>query len=150
MVEERRTGIAGETISRWVVGCKHKTHSGASVSLQDETDIHDRVRTHGGAGFLVVYSTVPSAGLTKKLTAQGLPFEVCIYDPEKIERNLLGSLDGIKLAERFFPKSIQKWKREHPDPAKVYSSEPTLVCKNCGRSLLEKQTMGNVVCGSVT
>src|SRR5207248_3034358 len=31
IVEEVRTGIAGETRVKWLVSCKHKAHSGASV-----------------------------------------------------------------------------------------------------------------------
>lgn len=145
LVEERRVGIAGETTVRWIVSCKHKAHSGAAVSPQDESDIHDRVRTHSALGFIAIYSTVPSTGLAIKLNATGLPFEVCVYDSEKIERHLLSSLDGKKLAERFFPKSIKTWARENPNPASVFGSESKLECKRCGRSLLDKDAMGIVV-----
>ena len=145
IVEEVRTGIAGETTVRWLVSCKHKAHSGGSVTPQDETDIHDRVRTHGCTGFLCLYSTVPSVGLSGKLTATERPFEVCVYDSEKIERHLLNSLNGVKLAERFFPKSIQHWQREYPTPAKIFSAQSDLHCKYCDRSLLKADSSGIVV-----
>lgn len=145
IVEERRVGVAGETTIRWLVSCKHKAHSGAAVSAQDESDIHDRVRTHGAMGFLAVYSTVPSSGLATKLNADGLPFEVCVYDPEKIERYLLASLNGKQLAERFFPKSLQAWTRENPNPAQLFSAPVSLNCKHCGNQLLNKDARGIVV-----
>jgi len=43
VVEEIRTGIAGETRLKWLVSCKHKAHSGASVTPEDEA--------RGGFGF---------------------------------------------------------------------------------------------------
>src|SRR6516164_7385903 len=80
IVEEIRTGIAGETRLKWLVSCKHNAHSGASVTAEDEADILDRVHTHGCQGFLCFYSTVPSSGLAAKLNSGGLPFELQIYD----------------------------------------------------------------------
>ena len=75
VVQEARTGVAGETLINWLVSCKHKAHSGTSVTPDDEPDIHDRVRTHGCQGFIGFYSTIPSSGLGTKLNAPGLPFE---------------------------------------------------------------------------
>lgn len=145
VVEEIRTGIAGETRLKWLVSCKHKAHSGASVTPEDEADIHDRVRTHGCQGFLAFYSTIPSSGLATKLNAQGLPFEVQIYDPEKIEKHLLSTPTGVQLAQRFFPKSIARWKAEHPSPAKIFAEKPELSCVYCGKSLLTPEPRGIVV-----
>ena len=45
IVEELRTGVGGETRVKWLVSCKHKAHSGSSVTLEDERDIHDRSNT---------------------------------------------------------------------------------------------------------
>jgi len=145
VVEEIRTGIAGETRLKWLVSCKHKAHSGASVTPEDEADIHDRVRTHGCQGFLAFYSTVPSSGLAAKLNAQGLQFEVQIYDSEKIEKHLLSTPNGIQLGQRFFPQSIVRWKAEHPSPAKIFTEEPKLSCIYCGKSLLAPEPRGIVV-----
>ena len=144
IVEEIRTGIAGETRVRWLVSCKHKAHSGASVTPDDESDIHDRVRTHDCKGFLGIYSTLPSSGLAAKLNASGLPFEVQVYDHEKIEKQLLSS-KGALLAQRFFPSSWLRWKKEHPTPAKIFREEPELLCAYCKRSLLTPKPHGIVV-----
>lgn len=29
IVEERRTSVGGETLIKWLISCKHKTHSGS-------------------------------------------------------------------------------------------------------------------------
>jgi restriction endonuclease len=144
IVEEIRTGVAGETRVRWLVSCKHKAHSGNSVTPDDEQDIHDRVRTHGCSGFLVFYSTVPSSGLATKLNAPDLPFEVQIFDQEKIERYLLRS-SGIELAKRFFPASFARWSKEHPKAAKIFGEEPHLSCCYCNKNLLLPKPHGIVV-----
>src|SRR5205823_3247505 len=135
IVEEVRTGVAGETRVRWLVSCKHKAHSGGSVTPEDEQDIHDRVRTHKCAGFLAFYSTVPSSGLAAKLNASDLSFEVQIFDHEKIEKHLL-TPSGIALAKRFFPASLAAWQKEHPGVAKIFDDEPVLSCWYCKKSLL--------------
>lgn len=145
VVEERRAGVAGETRIKWLVSCKHKAHSGTAVSPSDEADIHDRVRTHNCDGFMTLYSTVPSAGLAAKLNAK-LPFEVQVYDPEKIERHLLSSgQNGLALAKRFFPASLARWNKEHPKPAKLFKQEPELLCAYCNKSLLKPEPHGIVV-----
>jgi hypothetical protein len=96
-------------------------------------------------GFLGIYSTLPSTGLSSKLTAPGLPYEALVYDQETIERYLLKSPHGIKLAERFFPQSMQRWKTANPRPAKFFEQAPDLKCMYCNRSLLEKDANGIVV-----
>jgi hypothetical protein len=145
IVEEIRAGIAGETRVKWLVSCKHKAHSGASVTPDDELDIHDRVRTNDCKGFLGFYSTLPSSGLATKLNASGLPFEVQVYDSEKIEKQLLSSLKGASLAQRFFPSSWSRWKKDHPTPAKIFRDEPELRCAYCSKSLLTPKPHGIVV-----
>jgi hypothetical protein len=145
VVLEARTGVAGETQVKWLVSCKHKAHSGASVTPEDEPDIYDRVRTHACQGFLGFYSTIPSSGLATKLDAPTLQFEVQVYDPEKIERHLLTSSAGLALAKRFFPKSLTRWQKEHPTPAKIFREEPALFCWYCKKSLLLPKPHGIVV-----
>jgi len=144
IVEEVRVGVVGETQLKWLVSCKHKAHSGASVTPEDERDIHDRVRTHKCDGFLGFYSTIQSAGLVTKLNATELPFEVRVYDPEKIEKILL-TPTGLDLAKRFFPKSITKWHSEHPSPSKLFRDEPSLLCLKCSKNLLSPEPHGIVV-----
>jgi restriction endonuclease len=144
IVDEKRIGIAGETTIRWLVSCKHKAHSGNSVGVGDEIDIRDRVETNKCDGFLAFYSTVPSSGLSNKLRpADAYGCET--YDCEKIERYLLSSLSGQKLARRFFPKSMGAWDSENPKPAQIFSSEPALNCARCSKSLLDEDAMGIVV-----
>ena len=43
VVIEHRSGVGGETTVRWLVSCKHKAHSGSSVTPQDEANIRDRI-----------------------------------------------------------------------------------------------------------
>jgi hypothetical protein len=146
VVEEIRTGIAGETRLKWLVSCKHNAQSGASVSADDEPDIHDRVRTHGCQGFIGFYSTIPSSGLAAKLNAGGLGFEVQVYDREKIETFLLSSPTGLALAKRFFPVSFANWKKEHPEPADLlFQDIPDLHCHYCKKSLIQPEPHGIVV-----
>jgi hypothetical protein len=145
IVEEIRAGVAGETRLRWLVSCKHKAHSGASVTPDDERDVHDRVRTHRCSGFLGFYSAIPSSGLATKLNAIGLPFEVQIYEPERIEKELLKSATAMALAKRFFPVSLALWLKEHPSPAKIFHEEPDLSCLYCQSSLLLPKAHGIVV-----
>ncbi len=145
VVQEVRRGIAGETRLRWLVSCKHKAHSGASVGPEDEPDIHDRVRTHECQGFLAFYSTIPSSGLAAKLNAPHLPFEVEVYDRERIEKHILSFSTSVQLGPRFFPKSFALWKANHPCPAKIFTEEPELSCSYCGTSLLSPEPQGIVV-----
>jgi len=144
IVEEIRAGVVGETRIKWLVSCKHKTHSGTSVTPDDEQDIHDRVRTHSCSGYMAFYSTVPSSGLATKLNAPDLPFEVQIFDQEKIERYLLKPA-GIGVAKRFFPASFARWNKEHPKVAKIFAEEPQLSCCYCSKSLLLPKPHGIVV-----
>jgi hypothetical protein len=145
VVEETRTGITGETKIRWLVSCKHKAHGGSSVAPADESDIHDRVRTHNCNGFMGFYSTLPSSGLAAKLNAPDLRFEVQILDSAKIESQLLDSPAGLTLARRYFPVSAAAWSREHPIPAKIFHDEPELFCANCQKDLLRPAPSGIVV-----
>ena len=102
------------------------------------------VRTHQCAGFLGFYSTVPSSGLSAKLNASNLPFEVQTFDCERVERLLL-SPSGIAVAKRFFPASLSVWEKEHPLPAKIFADEPALSCFYCNKSLLHPKPHGIVV-----
>jgi hypothetical protein len=144
VVEEIRTGVVGETRVKWLVSCKHKAHSGASVTPADEQDIRDRVQTHNCSGFLAVYSTVPSSGLAAKLNAPNLSFEVRVFDQESIEKQLLSS-SGIAFAKRFFPVSIAAWQKDNPGVAKIFAEKPALFCCYCNKSLLEPEPHGIVV-----
>ncbi|MCR9234346.1 MAG: HsdR family type I site-specific deoxyribonuclease [bacterium] len=107
VISETRTGIGGATTVRWLVSCKHQAHSGKAVGVDVEQDITDRLVTHNCQGFIGFYSTLPSAGLARKLDAFDKS-EVQIFDRAKIENTLLGDQDNM-LAMRYFPNSSQGW-----------------------------------------
>jgi HJR/Mrr/RecB family endonuclease len=46
IVAETRTGPGGDTTVRWLVSCKHKAHTGTSVTSVDEPNLRDRIETH--------------------------------------------------------------------------------------------------------
>jgi hypothetical protein len=112
IVVESRIGVGGETEIKWLVSCKHKAHSGMSVTPQDEQNIRDRLELHRCNGFLGVYSTLPSSGLSEILDGLKNKHEVRIYDWGQIEKSLLSTIDGVFLAQRYFPESTRQWKLE--------------------------------------
>ncbi|QIB41670.1 restriction endonuclease (plasmid) [Rhizobium oryzihabitans] len=109
IVEEDRSGPGGVNVVRWLVSCKHKAHSGASVSPGDEINIRDRLYTHRCQGFVSFYSTLPSSGLGQTLRALQPDFEYLQLDSEVVERKLLDSPRGRVLAARYMPKSFNRW-----------------------------------------
>lgn len=136
IIEETRKGIAGETKVKWLVSCKHKAHSGNSVTLQDEKDIRDRVESKGCTGFIGFYSTLPASSLTQKI--EGLiVIEHQVFDRAKIEGILLSKKAGVELAKRYFPISIASWANENPTPAQLFAETNGLKCKYCGAELLD-------------
>ena len=91
ITEETRRGTGGNSTIRWLVSCKHKAHSGASVTPIDEPNLRDRIETHHCHGFIGFYSTLPSSGLTTILEALRPRYEYLVYDLERVERKLLES-----------------------------------------------------------
>jgi hypothetical protein len=142
IVEEKRTGVGGETLIRWLVSCKHKAHSGTSVSHQDDSNILDRVAANGCNGFIGFYSTLSSTGLSGSLKGLAKHIECQIFDREKIEGLLTKSSEGLKLVERFFPQSLSKLKTENPQPAQIFSDAAKLQCKVCNKDLLDPANNG--------
>jgi hypothetical protein len=145
VIVEVRSGVAGETRVRWLVSCKHKAHSGASVKPEDESNIRDRVEANDCQGFIGFYSTLPSSGLAKIIDSLKGKLETQRFDRELIESHLLKSTDGINLARRYFPKSIAAWIGENPPPAKIFASAPALTCRYCSKDLLHPTPRGNIV-----
>jgi hypothetical protein len=124
LVEEKRVGIAGETIIRWLVSCKHYAHyssgKGKSVGVDDEQNLTDRIITHKCDGFIGFYSTIASSGLAdkiEKLPQNPLVKEFQIFHRGKIENELFKKHEGIIIAKRYFPISMQKWKEDAPADA---------------------------------
>ena len=145
VVVERRSGVGGETLVRWMVSCKHKAHSGASVSPQDESNIRDRVEANKCDGFIGFYSTLPSSGLSDAIAGLSAKVETQIFDRERIESCLLKSADGLHLAKRYFPRSAAAWMGENPKPAKIFATHPSLNCHHCGKNLLDPHPTGIIV-----
>lgn len=145
LVTERRSGVGGETLVRWLVSCKHKAHSGASVSQNDDSNIRDRIDSNQCDGFIGFYSTLASSGLSDALKGITGKVETQIFDREKIESFLLKSPEGLHLAKRYFPKSLTAWLEDNPKPAKIFATRPTLYCKYCNNNLLEPEPTGIIV-----
>lgn len=145
IVQERRTGVGGETLVKWLVSCKHRAHSGNSVTPTYEQNISDRVQANNCDGFIGFYSTIPSSGLIKNLEGLANKFEFQFFDKEKIERELLHSAQGLKIAERYFPNSLSTWKLDNPKPAGIFSEKPSLKCKVCEKELLEAEDVSGVI-----
>lgn len=145
VVVERRTGVGGETLVRWLVSCKHKAHSGTSVSPHDESNIRDRVEANACDGFIGFYSTLPSSGLSDAIAGIAAKIQTQVFDREQIESGLLKRPDGLQLAKRYFPISTEKWMRENPEPAKIFATHPSLNCRHCGKDLLAPKPSGIVV-----
>lgn len=109
IVEEDRVGPGGTNVIRWLVSCKHKAHSGKSVTPSDETNVRDRLGTHRCNGFIAFYSTLPSSGLAETLIKLRPDFEYLQMDAEVIERKMLDSPRGRILAARYTPRSFDGW-----------------------------------------
>lgn len=144
LVEETRAGIAGKTKIKWLVSCKHKAHSGSSVGTDAETNILDRVKSHGCEGFIGFYSTLPSSGLSSMLDRlqKNENIEITTYDAMRIENDLLTSPRGVVLARRYFPISFQKWQHEHPIPANLLRKTEGLKCAYCENPLFPRNQDG--------
>ncbi|BCS94546.1 hypothetical protein DSLASN_01780 [Desulfoluna limicola] len=143
IVKEIRKGIASDTEIRWLVSCKHKAHSGSSVSKTDEPEIYDSLKAHDCQGFIGFYSTLPSSGLTAKVESIR-DIEHQFFDSSKIEQLLLTKNECIEIAKRYFPNSYKSWSDENPKVAQIFSSHEPIKCKYCG-SVLDRENPGIVV-----
>jgi hypothetical protein len=144
VVEEKRTGVGGETVIRWLVSCKHKAHSGRSVNPVDDANIRDRVEANECNGFIGFYSTLASSGLASNLEGMNGRIETQIFDREKIESKLLHSAKGLQISERYFPVSLSEWRTENPQPAQIFSVAPSLKCNVCDKELFDQDDKGVV------
>jgi hypothetical protein len=144
IVEEIRSGVGGETTIRWLVSCKHKAHSGKSVSPNDDANIRDRVEANDCDGFIGFYSTLASSGLSGNLEGMKSKIEYQVFDKEKIESKILHSAKGLEIAERYFPNSLDSWKTNNPQPARIFSNKPSLKCKVCNKELFDQDDNGVV------
>lgn len=140
---EVRKGIASNTEVRWLVSCKHKAHSGSSVSKTDEPEIFDSLKAHNCTGFIGFYSTLPSSGLVTKVeNIQEIEHQ--FFDSSKIEQALLTNANCLDSAKRYFPKSFKNWVDENPKPAQIFADHEPFRCHLC-ESVLDFDNRGIVI-----
>lgn len=145
IVVEEREGISGVSRIRWLVSCKHYSHSGDSVGTSDETNIRDRVESNNCDAFLGFYSTLPSSSLITRFESLADQIEVQWMDCEKIESILLSTAKGHDIAARFFPISFELWKKENPSPVDLFSDSDGLQCEHCGKELLTNEHISGII-----
>lgn len=110
IISEATVGIGGnETTTKWLVSCKHHAHSGKSVADKDEPNIIDRVTQHKCKGFMGVYSTLPSSGLSNRLYGIRKKVPSVIFDSARIEEMIFNCKQKEQLLLRYFPKSNEKY-----------------------------------------
>lgn len=126
LLEEQRDGNSGQTtIIRWLVSCKHYSHSGQSITPSIEKNIVDRVKAADCHGFIGFYSTISSTGLNERLQAllisSGISY--IVFDSKKIESEILGYTSMELIFMRYFPESYKKWKElyYYNEPSKLFT-----------------------------
>lgn len=136
IIEEEREGILGNSNIRWLVSCKHKVHSGKSVTDKDECDINDRMNSNKTDGFIGFYSTLPSAALQRKVR-NSIGEQVKIFDKKAIEKIIIEK-NMKSLIKRYFPNSLRKYEAQVHSISNFLDEYVSLECKNCNKDLLEK------------
>jgi hypothetical protein len=122
---ERAKGALAEFSRKWLVSCKHKAHSRASVVMDDIRDIGDSCRAIGAEGYLLACSTQPASSVVKRLEelnkAGGLL--TVFWDGIELEKRL-NVPDLFPLIHQFFPKSskAQPWKIFATDSPSVWAA----------------------------
>ena len=150
LAEERLFGTLSENCTRWLVSCKHKAHSGKSVTPSDEINISDRLTQFKADGFIGFYSTLPSGGLNERLDSYKERYKIQIFDKEKIESLILGK-KRYELFQRYFPESYRKWIEFQSKrlPSKILPSYEPLKCAVCGVDLLSPENEDHGIVGFV-
>ena len=129
---------------KWLVSCKHKAHTGNSVTPDDEKLLLEKIKAHDCDGFIGFYSTLPSSGLSNMIAGltENWKLKTKIFNAENIETPLLQSRSGIELIERFFPESFLKWRTENPERAKLFKNgEFELKCMYCDEDLIRNNSV---------
>lgn len=114
IIREERKGVGGTTNVDWLVSCKHYAHSGKSVGPNDEQNVSDRVCSHNCNGFIGFYSTIPSDSLVEMLkgareSKHSSVKECQFFDRERIEGELLGRSNFLRIFARYFPIFFPEW-----------------------------------------
>lgn len=134
LIVEHLSGTLNKYPFRWLVSCKHRAHSGKSVTEGDEPNILERLASFRADGFVGVYSTLPSSGLVERLRAlsgEGKIRDYKLLDARLIENHLV-RLGYSELLLRYFPESYRRLKPLH----KVVNEYLPLECHVCGKDLL--------------
>jgi len=140
IIQETRIGLSGTTKIKWLVSCKHYAHSGKSVSDTDEPNILDRISVHNCDGFIGFYSTLPATSLGNNFEGLKKKTNIQSFDREQIEKILLETPQGLKLASRYFPKSLEQYTLENPKPAKIFAEALSINCEYCDKNLLDDKS----------
>jgi hypothetical protein len=144
IVRERLSGTVSQLTRRWVVSCKHYTHSKKAVGDKDEIDILGRVRKFKADGFMAFYSTVPSSSLMRTIKSHQDEIAIEVWDHERIEHQIISDGRFQVIFERYFPKSYKAWRnRNERAPSRVFDEYTPLACEVCGKDLLPHKS-GNV------
>ena len=129
IILEPLAGIITKSTKRWIVSCKHKAHSGKSVSTNDEIDIKGRVDKFQAHGFIAFYSTLPSSGLTndfERLMNLVPPVSIEVFDRTRIEKFVLFDSRLRQVLRQYFPNNYQYLTQNYAWE-KLYSALLTLI-----------------------
>lgn len=150
LVEERQTGTLSESKTVWLVSCKHKAHSGKSVTPDDETNISDRLEQFKADGFIGFYSTLASSGLNTRLDSYKDRYKIQVFDKEKIEMFILKH-KRYELFKRYFPVSYQTWleAENRNTPSRILETYQPLNCAVCGQDILDAKHPDHGIIGFV-
>lgn len=138
LFEECQSGTLSENKFVWLVSCKHKAHSGNSVSPSDEENITDRLNQFNANGFIGFYSTLCSSGLNTRLDSYKDKWKIEVFDKEKIEQYIFNH-KRYELLKRYFPESYKTWfeLESKNKPTQILSKYSPLNCEVCGKDLLK-------------
>ncbi|MFA7281835.1 MAG: hypothetical protein WC100_17255 [Sterolibacterium sp.] len=135
----------GGRVTRWLVSCKHKAHSDAPVAEAEEKNIIERVAAWECDGFIPFYTTVPAAKVETLITGlEKFGKRVERYSKERIERELLESPTGAKLAARYFPRSMVNHYGKIIETVHQYSIEDVTTNENIATVAGFSQYVGGV------
>lgn len=93
-------------IIKWLVSCKHYSHSGGYISDEVERGIVERVDSWECDGFIPFYTGIPTSTLSQHILGAEKRIKVERYYKDRIEQEMLKNSNGCLLAARYFPKSM--------------------------------------------
>ncbi|MXI49489.1 hypothetical protein GRW89_23530 [Pseudomonas moraviensis] len=109
---EETNSIFMQTSKKWLIQCKHKAVSGASVGVNDLDDIITSCAQHECDGYLLITSTQPSSSVVTRLESitqsNHSPVIAAYWDSVELERRLK-TAQQWNIAQRFFPRSASGW-----------------------------------------